>query len=149
MSRAVLPLYTRADKAKAMLWVEKALFGTRLTFQGPKRTLDQNSKLWAALTDVATQVKWHGQTLSPEDWKVIFMAALNTEMRIVPNLNGDGFVPLGRSSSNLSLAEMIELIELILAFGAQQGVTFHDEPPSSASRDSVGAKNPTLVGADV
>lgn len=133
MSRAVLPLYSPADRAKAMLWIDRAPTGTRLTFQGPRRTIDQNSKLWASLTDVATQLKWHGQTLSPEDWKVLFLAALNTEMRIVPNLDGTGFVPLGRSSSNLSVQEMVELIELILAFGAQHGVEFHDT--DSAARD--------------
>lgn len=133
MGRALLPLHSAADKAKAMLWVDKAPWGTRLTFQGPKRTLDQNSKLWAALTDVASQLKWHGARLSPEDWKTLFLSALNTEMRIVPNLDGTGFVPLGRSSSNLSVQEMVELIELILAFGTQHGVEFHDT--DSAARD--------------
>lgn len=141
MGRAVLPLHTSADKARATLWVHRAPWGTRLTFQGPKRTIDQNSKLWACLTDVATQVKWHDQTLSPEDWKVLFLAALNTEMRIVPNIDGTGFVPLGRSSSNLSIAEMIELIELILAFGAERGVTFSDQQVSAAE-DSVGRSAP-------
>lgn len=128
MPRALLPLHTTADKHKAIQWVQKAPWGTCLTFQGPQRTLDQNSKLWACLTDVATQLKWHGQTLSPEDWKVLFMAALNTELRIVPNLSADGFVPLGRSSSKLSVGEMADLLDLIAAFGAQYSVTFHDQP---------------------
>jgi hypothetical protein len=138
-----------ADKARAISYVDRAPWGTRVTFQGPKRTLDQNSKLWACLTDVATQLKWHGQTLSPEDWKVLFLAALNTEMRIVPNLDNTGFVPLGRSSSNLSVAEMVELIELILAFGAQHGVVFHDgeTPFSSAATDGERANNPSPVVA--
>lgn len=143
MGRAVIPLHTQADKAKAMLWVDKAPWGTRVTFQGRKRTLDQNSKLWASLTDVATQLKWHGQTLSPEDYKILFLAALNTEMRIVPNLDGTGFVPLGRSSSNLSVAEMVDLIELIMAFGARRGVEFHDTP--SPARDAARANNSPAV----
>lgn len=128
MSRAVLPIYSHTDRAKAHLWIERAPQGSRITFQGPKRTIEQNSMLWACLTDVATQVKWHGQTLSPEDWKILFLAGLNTEMRIVPNLDGTGFVPLGRSSSNLSVAEMRDLIELILMFGAQHDIAFHDTP---------------------
>jgi hypothetical protein len=48
-------------------------------------------------------------------------------MRIVPAIDGRGFVNLGRSSSKLSVGEMCDLIELIQAFGAQHGVVFHDE----------------------
>jgi hypothetical protein len=33
---------------------------------------------------------------------------------------------LGRSSSDLSKAEMTDLIDLISAFGANHGVVFHD-----------------------
>ncbi|MTV61688.1 recombination protein NinB, partial [Streptococcus pneumoniae] len=36
-------------------------------------------------------------------------------------------VTLGRSSSDLSKAEMTDLIELIGAFGANHGVVFHDQ----------------------
>ena len=39
----------------------------------PTRTLEQNSRLWALLTDVSRQVQWPVdgklQRLSPEDWK--------------------------------------------------------------------------------
>jgi hypothetical protein len=45
----------------------------------------------------------------------------------VPNIDGTGFVNLGRSSSDLSKQEFIDLIELITAFGAQHGVVFSDE----------------------
>jgi hypothetical protein len=96
--------------------------GWRIVFQEPKRTVDQNSRFWALLTAVSTQLKWHGQRLTPEDWKIIFMAALNQELRLVPNINGNGFVQLGRSSSKLSKAEMSELMELIEAFAAERGV---------------------------
>jgi len=78
------------------------------------------------LTDVAQQLPWHGQRLSADDWKLIFLSGLNQEMRLVPNINGNGFVNLGRSSSDLSKAEMGELMDLIEAFGAQHGVTFHE-----------------------
>ena len=124
MSRALIILAGARERAKATGWIAKAPVNTRVTFQAPKRTLDQNSALWAALTDVAAALGWHGQKLSTEDWKTVFLAALNTEMRIVPNLDGTGFVPLGRSSSDLSRDEMSQLLALIYAFGAQHGVTF-------------------------
>lgn len=96
--------------------------GWRLVFQEPKRTLDQNSRMWAMLTALSVQLPWHGQRLTPDDWKLIFMAALNQELRLVPNIHGNGFVQLGRSSSKLSKAEMSELMELIEAFAAEHGV---------------------------
>jgi len=78
------------------------------------------------LTDVATQLTWHGVKLTADDWKLIFLDALKRELRIVPNLDGTGFVNLGRSSSDLSKEEMSELIDLIAVFGANHHVTFHE-----------------------
>lgn len=78
------------------------------------------------LTDVATQLKWHGISLTPDDWKLVFLDSLNRESRFVPNIDGTGFVNLGRSSADLSKEEMSELIELIFAFGAQHGVKFNE-----------------------
>jgi hypothetical protein len=77
------------------------------------------------ITDVQTQMLWHGQRLSLADWKLVFMAALKQEMRIVPNIEGTGFVQLGRSTANLSTQEMSDLFEIIEAFGAQHGIKFH------------------------
>jgi hypothetical protein len=93
-----------------------------VTFQGPRRTLDQNSRLWAMLTDISQQLLWHGQRLSTDDWKQVFLAALKQEMRMVPNLDGNGFVQLGRSSSDLSRQEMSDLMTIIEAFAARHGV---------------------------
>jgi len=127
MSRAVLILHRQSDRDRASAWVRSAPWGTRITFQEAKRSSDQNAKMWAMLTDVARQVEWHGQRLSADDWKLVFLAALKAELRIVPNLDGTGFVQLGRSSSDLSVSEMADLIDLIAAFGARQGVEFADQ----------------------
>jgi hypothetical protein len=126
MSRAQIVINGNADRALAARWAEQAQPGTRIEFKASKRTLDQNSKLWAMLTDVAVQLPWHGQKLRADDWKLIFLDALKRELRIVPNIDGTGFVNLGRSSSDLSKQEMSELLELIAAFGASHGVQFHD-----------------------
>lgn len=86
------------------------------------RSLAQNARLWAMLTEISDQVDWYGQKLSPEDWKHIFSASLKKQ-RAVPGLDG-GFVVLGLSTSKMSKEEMSELLELALAFGAQKGVVF-------------------------
>lgn len=126
MSRALLTIQRDADRRLAHQWIEQVPVGTRIEVKAAKRTIDQNSKLWAMLTDVAVQVVWHGKRLRPDDWKLVFLDALKRELRLVPNVNGDGFVNLGRSSSDLSKSEMSDLFEVIQAFGAEHGVVFHD-----------------------
>ena len=137
MSRALLILNGPVDRERACHWIAQAPAGTRIEFKAAKRTLDQNSLMWAALTDVATQLKWHGQWLRADDWKLIFLDALKRELRIVPNIDGNGFVNLGRSSSDLSKEEMSNLIELMFAFGAQHGVVFRDSAPEPTSSPSI------------
>ncbi|OYX03551.1 MAG: NinB family protein [Rhizobiales bacterium 32-66-8] len=127
MSRAALIIANADIRAKARHWVDIAPPNTRIEFKAPKRTIPQNARMWAMLTDVATQLPWHGVKLTADDWKLIFLDGLKQEMRLVPNINGNGFVNLGRSSSDLSKEEMGELMTLIEAFGAQHGVTFHDQ----------------------
>ena len=122
MGRALLVLHNDAMRAKAIDWIRRAPRETRVTFQGPKRSLPQNDRMWAMLTDLSQQLLWHGQRLSTEDWKQVMLASLKQEMRIVPNIHGDGFVQLGRSSSDLSKDEMADLMTIIEAFAARYGV---------------------------
>lgn len=126
MDRALITIRGTDDRSRAHRWIDSAPAGTRLEFKKPRRSLPQNDRMWAMLTDVATQLEWHGKRLRPDDWKFIFIDALKRELRVVPNLEGTGFVNLGRSSSDLSKAEMSDLMELIAAFGAEHGVAFHD-----------------------
>lgn len=126
MTRATLLLSDRT-RARAHKWVDAAPDGTICEFRENKRSTEQNSAMWAALTDVSMQLKWHGQDLSPDDWKMIFVSALHEETRIVPNLNGTGFIDLGTSSSSLTKQEFSDLLELIFEFGARHGVDFYGE----------------------
>lgn len=130
MSRALLTLIGDAGSAvrmKAMAWIRNAPEGTRVEFKAPRRTVPQSDKMWAMLTDVSKQVKHHGLWLSSEDWKLLFLDALQSDKRIVPNLDGNGFVALTTRSSDLSVSEMSELLELIYAYGASHGLQWKDE----------------------
>ena len=93
-----------------------------LEIRAEKRSDPQNRLMWARLTELSRQVNWHGQKLTPEDWKDVLTAALRKQ-RVVPGVDG-GFVVLGQRTSQMSKSEMSELLELIGAFGAQQGVEF-------------------------
>jgi hypothetical protein len=127
MSRALLIVRDNSDRERAVRWCQKAPPGTRIEFKASKRSIDQNSLLWSHLSDIAAALPWHGIKLTASDWKFLFLDALKRELRMVPNLDGDGFVNLGRSSSDLSKAEMGDLIELIRQFGANHGITFIDQ----------------------
>ncbi len=131
MGRALIVLQSSAERARATQWIAKAPPGTRVEFKATKRSLDQNSKMWASLTDIAGQVVWYGQKLSAEDWKDVFTASLR-RARVVPGIDPGTYVPLGMRTSDMSKDEMSALIELIMAFGAEHGVTFHDQQSEAA-----------------
>lgn len=86
------------------------------------RSLEQNARMWAMLTEISQQVNWYGNQLSPEEWKCVLTAALKKQ-KVVPGLDG-GFVVIGSSTSKMGVREMNELMELMEAFGAEQGVRF-------------------------
>ena len=132
MGRALLVLNSAAERARAVNWIAKAPPGTRLEFKASKRSLDQNAKMWACLTDIAGQVVWYGQKLSADDWKGVFTASLR-RARVVPGIDPGTYVPLGMRTSDMSKDEMSQLIELIIAFGAEHGVTFHEPKQSEAA----------------
>lgn len=89
------------------------------------RTLDQNSLLWPLLTELSNQIEWYGQKLTKDEWKDVMTSALKRN-KIVPGIDG-GFVVLGISTSKMDKKTFSELLELIYAFAAQQGVVFHQE----------------------
>lgn len=124
MSRATVIIRTDADRQKVATWAKNVQPGSRVEFKAPRRSLPQNDRLWAMLTDVAHQVDWYGQKLNAEDWKTMFTAALR-KSHVVPGIDG-GFVPLGMRTSDMSKGELSSLLELIAAFGAERGVKFGD-----------------------
>jgi sulfite reductase beta subunit-like hemoprotein len=105
--------------------------GFAVTVAEPTRTLEQNARMWALLTDISEQVEWYGKRLTPEDWKHVFTASLR-KLTVVPNLDGTGFVALGLSTSRMSKRELGDLMTLIEAFGAERGVEW-SEPVMEAA----------------
>ncbi len=132
MSRALITINGERDRALGAKWIAKAELGTRIEFKATKRSLPQNDRMWAMLTDIAMQLPWHGHKLRPDDWKILFLDALNREVYAVPDLYGIGRVNLGRSSSDLSKDEMAQLMELMAAFGTEHNVKFRDQPEPDA-----------------
>lgn len=135
MTRALIVLGNDHDRAKAISLIARAPVGTRVEVKAARRSLDQNAAMWAALTELASRLEWHGQKYTAEDWKDYLMHALK-RARWMPDEDG-GMVPIGMRTSDLSKAEMSDLLELIHEFAARHGVTLHDaETPAPALHES-------------
>ena len=107
-----------------------APLGYVCTIQEPTRSLEQNAKLWALLTDVSHQVDWYGQKLTQEEWKDVFSASLKKQ-KVVLGIDG-GFVVCGQRTSKMGKKEFGDLIELIYAFGVTHDVQWSDEMMEAA-----------------
>ena len=114
-----------ASRPAAIEAVRNAPDGYLLTLQPPKRSLEQNAKMWAMLTDVSKQVIHHGQRLNQEAWKNLFTAHLKRQV-MLPNIEGDGWIALGTRTSEMSAGEMGDLIECIYAYGASHEVKWSE-----------------------
>jgi len=126
MSRATVILNSAEARRRVAKWAMSAPSGTRVEFKEVKRSLPQNDKLWAMLTDVSKQAEHVGRRYTPDEWKVLFMHALGQEVNFLPALDGRTFVPFGYRSSDLSKSEMTALIDLISTWGAEHGVAFYE-----------------------
>lgn len=125
MSRRLLVIRTPADRAQIGRWAANVPVGTTVEFKAARRSLDQNALLWSRLGEISRQVVWYGAKLSAEDWKDVLTASLR-KARVVPGIDPGTYVPLGMRTSDMTVAEMSDLLELIAAFGANHGVVFHD-----------------------
>jgi NAD-dependent SIR2 family protein deacetylase len=127
ISRIIPDLQSAGEGLK---WIQDNLFnGLRggpvdVTLGRPKRTKDQNSKLWPMCQDVSEQVDWYGEKPDKEEWKNIFSAAWK-QQKVTPGING-GFVVLPVSTKKMEVPEFSELIEIIYAFGAEHSVMWSD-----------------------
>ena len=123
MPKVVLKLTGDAARRAAIREINAAPVGHVVTISEPKRSLDQNAKMWAMLGDISSQIVWHGKRLSQEDWKCLFSARARKEfLNIVPNIDNDGFVALGMKTSDMTIKEMATMIEIIQMFGDSNGV---------------------------
>lgn len=125
MSRQTFVLAHTLARKRALAAVASAADGYHVMVRPPTRSLDQNSRMWVMLTEVSRQVDWYGRKLTPEAWKCVFSASLKKQ-DVVPGLHGD-FVVIGQSTSQMTIPEMSDMMEVIAAFGADRGVDFNTE----------------------
>ncbi len=99
--------------------------GLVVTFKEATRSLEQNALLWARLSQLSRELKWDGETLTPNEWKDLLTACLRKQ-KVVRGIEG-GLVFLGARTSSMTKGEMADLLTLMEAFAAERGVTFKDQ----------------------
>lgn len=119
MTQTVI-IRSKAQRELARALVDVAPLNTVIRFGAEKRSLSQNARLWAMLSDVSRS-KPEGRTHTPEVWKCLFMHACGHAVRFELGLDGEPF-PVGFRSSHLSVPQMSELMEFISAWGSERGV---------------------------
>jgi hypothetical protein len=98
-----------------------------VTIRQATRSLDQNARLWAMISDVS-RAKPEGRTHTPEVWKCLFMSACGHAVQFETGLDGKPF-PVGFSSSRMTKAQMSDLMEFVAAWGAERGVVWSEPEP--------------------
>jgi hypothetical protein len=96
-----------------------------VSITAPKRTPPQNKKMWAMTHDVA-RAKPEGRMWIPDTWKAAFMHSLGHQCQFAEGLDGSGPFPVGYRSSNLKVAQMRDLIEVIYEYGGRHGVEWRE-----------------------
>lgn len=127
-------LRTRLDRGRAVRWIENAPDGTVVEFQQKGRSKSQNDALHGLIAQIIRQRPIHnGVPMDMLLWKASFMQALGEEVRFIPTLDGGGVFPVGLRTRDLSKDRFSELIEFILCWCAQQGLTVRhfDNPPDA------------------
>jgi len=94
----------------------------------PKRTNDQNAKMWAMLTDIS-RARPEGRVMTPDLWKAVFMNACGHEVQFINGLDGGTPFPIGFRTSKLSKAQMADLITFIYEYGDRHGVVWSEPAP--------------------
>lgn len=129
MSRFTLKL-TQANRRTALAWIDRAIERGReegrawsMELREAKRTDDQNRALWSLLHQIHKQRPTHnGVEMTPDLWKAVFLDAWGAETVFLPKLEGGGMFAAGHRSSQLTKAEFAELLTVILAWCAHQGL---------------------------
>lgn len=116
----------RGKREAAHQLVDAAPDGAVLNIEEQRRTVDQNAKMWAMLSDIS-RAKPDSRSLTPDVWKALFLHSLDHAQRFEMALDGNGMVPVGFRSSRLTKQQMADLITVIEEYGARHGVAWSDE----------------------
>ena len=114
-----------SQRALAKQLIDRAPADAVVQISEAKRSLDQNAKMHAMLSDIS-RAKPEGRMHTPEVWKTLMMHACGHAVQFELGLNGQPF-PVGFRSSRLTKAQMSDLIEFIAEYGARHNVLWSED----------------------
>lgn len=117
-------LHNQAIRERAKAAVQDAPEGWRVRITEARRSTEQSDKLHAMIGDIAKQKQWNNESLTVEEWKRLFSAAVFKE-KMLPGLNG-GIVIVPKFTREMNKADMSELIEFVYAWGAEHAITWSE-----------------------
>lgn len=93
------------------------------------RTLEQNAKLHAMLTDISKQCEFSGKPRDVETWKSILVSAhkiaTGGQAEMAIGIEGE-VINLRESTAQMGVKRMASLIEYVTVWGIENGVKFND-----------------------
>lgn len=126
MEKQTFYLISSRVRDNALAAVNEADPNSIISVSPPKRSLEQNAKLHAVLTDLArSPLKWAGKRRTLDEWKALVISAhavaTNEPGEVIPGIEGE-FVAIRESSAQMGVRRASSLIEYVLAFCAMNGV---------------------------
>ena len=94
------------------------------------RSLEQNSKLHALLSDISKQCEFNGQKRDIDTWKIIMVSAhkiaTGGKAEMVIGIECE-VINLRESTAQMGVQRLASLIEYTTAWGVENGVKFNDK----------------------
>jgi hypothetical protein len=128
--RVILNSQFARERAKKI--IDQAPKGYVMEARELKRTLEQNDKMWAMLTDISVACPG-GERFTPDDWKARIMQACGWDCQFLPGLLDGKPFPTGFKSSKMTKSQMSAMIDWMQAWGDEQGIPWSDESRQEAA----------------
>jgi|SRR6188768_2939772 len=122
--RMFILAHPEARRRAAAFVMQTAPDGYTVTVAPPKRNSDINAALHATLGEIAERMQWAGKKWDIETWKRLLVAAWTRasgeRTLILPALDGHGVDIVFRRTSEMTQAEMRDLMAFVDAWCAEQ-----------------------------
>lgn len=96
-----------------------------VTIHERSRSLQQNARLHAMLSEISKKTTYHGKVRGVEFWKGLFVSgwqiATNQHPEIAPGLEGE-FINIRESTTRLSVKKLTEVMDYIEAYCAMNSI---------------------------
>lgn len=95
-----------------------------------RRSQEQNDKIQPMARDISRHVEWavNGVTrpMPAAKWRHFFAGHIRADSWMVPKIEGDGMLILGVGTSELSVREASDCVDLMYSFGNERGVEWSE-----------------------